>query len=150
MNRENILCGNHRQVPGDRARVRNYTCSNAFLGEKIDILLSRLSLSSNAPRIWGTTSSPLWVTCLWFITAERSQDTKSVFPTADRAGFQRCTLIWRSSPNCRPGPFLWWSNAGAESRLQAKRAASYSKGCWRSLFFSQVVKEYLVLCFHHQ
>lgn len=34
MNTENILCGNHWQVPGDRARVRNYTRSNALLGEK--------------------------------------------------------------------------------------------------------------------
>lgn len=34
MNTENILCGNHQHVPGDQARVRNYTCSNASLGEK--------------------------------------------------------------------------------------------------------------------
>lgn len=64
MNTENILCGNYEQVPGDQARVRNYTCSDASLGEKIDILLSRLVTQLKGSQDLRDHKLTFWVTCL--------------------------------------------------------------------------------------
>lgn len=61
MNKENIFCGDNGQAHRDQARVRNYCCPNISLEKKIDLLLSRLSLSSDSTRVWRTTSLPAYL-----------------------------------------------------------------------------------------
>lgn len=79
MNKENIFCGDNGHAHGDQARIRNYSCPDVSLEEKIDILLSRLSLSSDCARIRRTTSSPLWATCTMIYNSRAQPGCKASF-----------------------------------------------------------------------